>query len=287
LVGVDGSSSAKVALDWAAREAVRRDVALTVVAVCPPPVMLLTPEIPMPAEFLAERERRYREYLDDARKVAEEAMRNGRAVEVRTETPAGPTVPVLVEMTKEAELVVVGSRGLGAVSRVLLGSVSAGLLRHAHCPVAVIHDEDPLMAGAPATAPVVVGIDGSPASELAIEIAFDAASRRGVELVAVHAISDSDLLELPRSDYSALEAEANELLAERLAGWGERYPDVAVRRVVEWARPAACLVRHSEDAQLLVVGSHGRGGFAGMVLGSVGFSVAQAVRMPVIVARAR
>ncbi|HEX5144315.1 MAG TPA: universal stress protein [Mycobacterium sp.] len=287
LVGVDGSSSAKVAVDWAAREAVFRDVALTVVAVCPPPAMLLMPEMPMPGEFLAHQERRCREYLDDARKVAEEAMSDGRAVDIRTEMPTGPIVPVLVEMTKDAELVVAGSRGLGAVSRVLLGSVSSGLLRHAHCPVAVIHDEDPLMAGPPATAPVVVGIDGSPASELATAIAFDAASRRGVELVAVHAISDSDLMELPRSDYSALESQANEILAERLAGWGERYPDVAVRRVVEWARPAACLVKHSESAQLLVVGSHGRGGFAGMVLGSVGFSVAQAVRMPVIVARAR
>ena len=82
-------------------------------------------------------------------------------------------------------MIVVGCRGLGAIGR-LMGSVSWGVVHHAHCPVAVIHDEDPLMP-TPAMAPVVVGIDGSPASEAATAIAFEEASRRGVELVAVHA----------------------------------------------------------------------------------------------------
>ena len=86
-------------------------------------------------------------------------------------------------------MVVVGCRGLGAIGRRVLGSVSWGLVHHAHCPVAVIHDEDPLMPQ-PAMAPVVVGIDGSPASESATAIALEEASRRGVELVAVHAWSD-------------------------------------------------------------------------------------------------
>jgi nucleotide-binding universal stress UspA family protein len=137
----------------------------------------------------------------------------------------------------------------------------------------------------PAQAPVVLGVDGSPASELATGIAYDAASRRGVELVVVHAISDSDLIEMPRADYATLEQQAHEMLGERLAGWAERYPDVTVRRVVVWARPAKALIEQSEKAQLVVVGSHGRGGFTGMLLGSVGFAVAQAARMPVIVAR--
>ena len=93
-------------------------------------------------------------------------------------------------------MIVVGCRGLGAIGRRLLGSVSWGLVHHAHCPVAVIHDEDPLMP-TPAMAPVVVGIDGSPASEAATAIAFEEASRRGVELVAVHAWSDFAVAELP------------------------------------------------------------------------------------------
>ena len=97
-------------------------------------------------------------------------------------------------------MIVVGCRGRGALRRRLLGSVSSGLVHHAHCPVAVIHDwghlpragEDPLMPH-PARAPVVVGIDGSPASESATAIAFDEASRRKVELVAVYAFSDIDV----------------------------------------------------------------------------------------------
>ena len=99
-------------------------------------------------------------------------------------------------------MIVVGCRGLGAIGRRLLGSVSSGLVHHAHCPVAVIHDEDPLMPH-PAKAPVVVGIDGSPASEPATAIAFEEASRRGVELVAVHAWSDyADHRSCPASTWS-------------------------------------------------------------------------------------
>jgi nucleotide-binding universal stress UspA family protein len=120
---------------------------------------------------------------------------------------------------------------------------------------------------------------------MATDIAFDAASRRGVELVAVHAVSDADILEVPGVDYNSLEQAAHEILGERLAGRQERYPDVKVRRVVTWARPSNALVEQSEKAQLLVVGSRGRGTFAGLLLGSVSSAVAQAVRMPVIVAR--
>ena len=93
-------------------------------------------------------------------------------------------------------MIVVGCRGLGAIGRRLLGSVSSGLVHHAHCPVAVIHDEDPMMPH-PSEAPVVVGIDGSPASEQATAIAFEEASRRGVDLVAVHAWSDFSAFDLP------------------------------------------------------------------------------------------
>jgi len=282
IVGVDGSAPARVAVDWAAREAAARNVGVTLVSVNSPARALMWTDMAIPAEFIALAEQRDTEALEDATRVVDEAT--GGSVDVRTERLTGPTVSTLADISKDAELLVVGSRGLGAVSRALLGSVSAGLLRHAHCPVAVIHDADPV-APIPAQAPVVLGVDGSPASEAATAIAFDAASRRGVELVVVHAISDADLIEMPRADYAELEQQAHELLGERLAGWGEQYPDVRVRRVVVWARPANALVENAEAAQLLVVGSHGRGGFAGMLLGSVGFAVAQAVRVPVIVAR--
>jgi nucleotide-binding universal stress UspA family protein len=195
-----------------------------------------------------------------------------------------PVVPVLVDLSKDTDLVVVGSRGRGPVARSLLGSVSSSVVRHAHCPVAVIRDEDPLMPY-PTQAPVVVGIDGSPVSELATAIAFQEASRRGVDLVALHAWSDVEVTDYPAIDWPAMKPAAEEILAERLAGWQERYPDVTVRRVVERDHPIQHLVSQSESAQLVVVGSHGRGGFAGMLLGSVSAAVAHSARMPVIVAR--
>lgn len=284
LVGVDGSPSAKVAVDWAAREAALRNVPLTLVYVLSPPVLMMWPEVPMPPEYGTWQEDQGKTFLNAATAVAQEAAGGTGRLVIHTEMPTGPTLATLVDLTEDAELTVVGSRGRGALARGILGSVSSGLVRHAHCPVAIIHDEDPLMEN-PAGAPVVVGIDGSPASELATDIAFDAASRRGVDLIAVHAVSDADVTELPGVDYMSLEQQAHEVLAERLAGWQERYPDVTVHRKVTWSRPANALVEQSEKAQLLVVGSHGRGTFAGLLLGSVSSAVAQAVRMPVIVAR--
>ena len=162
--------------------------------------------------------------------------------------------------------------------------MSAGLVQRAHCPVAVVHDEDPLMPH-PAQAPVLVGIDGSPASELATAIAFDEASRRHVDLVALHAWSDAGALDFPGMDWSTMKSSEDEVLAERLAGWQEHYPDVSIHRLVVCGHPARELIEHSEETQLVVVGSHGLGGFAGMLLGSVSAAVVQAARMPVIVAR--
>jgi nucleotide-binding universal stress UspA family protein len=157
-------------------------------------------------------------------------------------------------------------------------------MHHAHCRVAVIGDAVPV-GPKDLRGPVVVGIDGSPASELATAIAFDEASRRRVDLVAMHAWRDPDLSKGMDMDWSALQSIAIKNLTERLAGWRERYPDVTVHPHVVWDNPAHHLLGEAKSAQLLVVGSHGRGGFAGMVLGSVSTAVAQAARIPVIVAR--
>jgi nucleotide-binding universal stress UspA family protein len=162
-------------------------------------------------------------------------------------------------------------------------SVSSGLVHHAYCPVAVIHDEVPAHSGWP----VLLGVDGSPASERATGIAFEEASWRKTDLVALHAWNDAEVSSIPSLEWSALENRADEILAERLAGSGERYPDVAVRRVVVWDYPARHLIERSEMAQLVVVGSHGRGGFAGMLLGSVSTAVAHGACTPVIVGRER
>jgi nucleotide-binding universal stress UspA family protein len=283
VVGVDGSSVSKVAVDWAARDAARRGVALKLVNVLVPPAVMAFPEVPMPAGYLDWQEEAGAKLLEAARATVEQAV-GDTPVEVSTDMIAGPAVPVLEELSTEAQMIVVGCRGRGTLARSLLGSISTGLAHHAHCPVAIIHDEDPLMPH-PSQAPVVVGVDGSPASEYALAIAFEQASFRGVDLVAVHAWGDTGMLEFPGTDWSTLQEVGEQTLSERLAGWRERYPDVLVRRVVVPDRPAHQLIEQSESAQLLVVGSHGRGGFAGMLLGSVSTAVLHSARMPVIIAR--
>lgn len=228
--------------------------------------------------------------IDDAMKIIEESCQQRGPAQIHSEMPSAAAVPALVDLSRDAELVVVGRRGNGTLRGRPLGSVSSALVHHAQCPVAIIHDEDPLMAH-PAQAPVLVGIDGSPASELATAIAFDEASRRKVGLVVLHAWSDvgvfDDVVDSGEIGWPALKSVEDETMAERMAGWRERYPDVSVRRIIVRDEPARQLVDQSESAQLVVIGSHGRGGFAGMLLGAVSAAVVQLVRIPVIVARQR
>ena len=283
VVGIDGSPPSNAAVCWAARDAAMRRVPLTVAHMVSE-IAPIYPGIGLSAGVTVWQEEQGRQVLEQAVKLAEEAIGADREIEIKSELRCAPPIPTLIEMSQEAEMLVVGSNGRGALGRFLLGSVSSSLARSAHCPVAVIRDEDPLMPH-PAQAPVLVGIDGSPASELAVAIAFDEASRRGVELTALHAWSDVDVFELPGIDWSAVKSEAERSLAEQLAGWQERYPDVTVHRLLVADRPARQLIEKSESAQLVVVGSHGRGGLSGALLGSVSNAIVHSVRMPVIVAR--
>jgi nucleotide-binding universal stress UspA family protein len=244
--------------------------------------MMTFPETPMPPGYMEWQEQQGKRFIQDAIKIVEQST--GGPPQVGSEIAIGPTVPTLVDLSKEAVMMVVGSRGHGWLHRSLMGSVSSNLVRHAHCPVAVIHDAGSSMHH-PSGAPVVVGVDGSSVSNTATAMAFEEASFRGVELVAVYAWHDAHVFDVPGIDVSAMQNDGERILAEQLAGWQERYPDVRVRRVVVCDRPADQLLEQSQAAQLMVVGSHGRGGFAGMLLGSVSIAVVQSARIPVIVAR--
>ena len=281
LVCVDGSAASDAAVAWAAREAGLRHTPVTLMHAVAPivvgfPVGQLYDEMPDWQKEAGQ------QVIDQAQKTLSASLGDSESPEIRTEMVYSNVAPALIAASEDAFMVVVGGEGLGALGRLLLGSVTTALLHHAHCPVAVIHCDD---TAADSHAPVLLGVDGSPASEVATALAFDEASRRGVELVALHAWSDVGVFPMLGMDWRDSEAKGQEILAERLAGWREQYPDVHVKRVLCCDQPSRWLLKESAHAQLVVVGSHGRGGFAGMLLGSVSSHVAQSAMVPVIVVR--
>lgn len=288
LVGVDGSAAALGAVRWAACDAALRNVPLTLVHV----VDAGLPEwfeVAAPTGSRQRQGQRARGFIESAIEVAEESTGECGPVKIDIKLFHSATVSTLVDISRGVRMVVVGYRGRGGrLARGFLGSVSSALVYHAHCPVAVIHD-DKAMIGNVARAPVLVGIDGSPASEAATAIAFEEAFRRRVGLMALHAWMDPWISGSKRSfqdsKWDAALSEEEETLAERLAGWHERYPDVGIRRRIEIGDPARWLLEASERAQLMVVGSHGCSRSRGMLLGSVGAAVVNSAKIPVIAAR--
>ena len=282
LVAVDGSPESDAAVRWATEEAVLHDAPITLAHVVVP-VVTSWPVRSLQTEFNQWQEDNARQVLDQAEQIVRASHDESALPDVHTEVLHDYDVSALVTASKQARMVVVGSRGLGAVGRAVLGSVSSGLVHHARCPVAIVHADQ---AQAPdRTSPVLLGIDGSPASEAATALAFDEASRRNVDLVALHAWSDVGIFPIVGMNWHEYEDEGHEVLGERLAGWQEQYPDVHVRRRIVCDKPIRWLIEESQQAQLVVVGSHGRGGFPGMLLGSVSSAVAQSANAPVIVVR--
>jgi len=284
LVCVDGSAAALGAVRWAARDAALQNAPLTLVHLS---------DAPLPEWLAAGGRQRQGDRTDDvidaAVRVAEASADGYGPLQIDTKVLNSAPIPTLVDLSAHVEMVVVGYRGHGGVSaRGGLGSVSSALVYHAHCPVAVVHD-DQTDIGNVARAPVLVGIDGSPASEAATAIALAAAARRGVGLMALHAWTEpwvsSSRPSFQDSKWDAQLSEEEESLAERLAGWHERYPDVPITRTVEIGDPARCLIEASKRAQLLVVGSHGCSRLRGTLLGSVGAAAVNKAKVPVIVAR--
>jgi nucleotide-binding universal stress UspA family protein len=183
--------------------------------------------------------------------------------------------PALIEQSRGAEAVVVGHRGLGGFAELLVGSVGTQVAGYASGPVLIVRPH----AMGNADAPVVVGVDGSPGCAPALEFAVDEAAGRALPLVAVYVHAD-------KGPEWAREAET--LLEMAVAPWLARHPAVEVRQRV-WPGTDAerAFVDASRGASLLVVGSRGRGGFTGLLLGSVSQALVHHARCPIAVVHAR
>ena len=175
-------------------------------------------------------------------------------------------------------MVVLGRRGLGEFTDGLIGSATSAVARHAQCPVAVIDGWSRVADG---TGPVVVGVDGSPSSARAVGLAFEECSLHNTELIALHAWSDQDLSKLPVGVEQTME---RSVLEAGVAEWCERFPDVPVRQTLVRDRPVRHLLEMADEAQMIVIGSRGRGGFPGMTLGSTSAALVHITPCPLLIA---
>ncbi len=281
VAGVDGSPSSLAAADQAAAAAVTRSRPLLLVHGYLHPLGYGVPlnpyDLGVPAPT-AEAERMLE------RVAADLAERHpGLRVEVR-QVAGGPGA-ALVEESRRAELVVVGSRGVGGFAGLLLGSVGGQLAQHGHCPVLVVR---PAQEPIPVGGPVLVGVDGSESAAYAVELAADEADRRDAELVLVHVRAPERGAAAPEAAADATtagRAEAAEVLNAAASRVRSAHPRLRVtERAVVAASPETALREASGDASLVVVGSRGRGGFTGLLLGSVSQALVQHAHCPVLVA---
>lgn len=283
VAGIDGSSSALDATRWAAREAARRKTALRLLHACHLPAANTRSPISLPRGFADALVAYGDDWLQDARSAATEVVPE---LAVDTVSSTGNPVVELLMASETAQLVVLGSRGLGGFSSLLVGSVAVAVAARAHCPVIVVRGD----AESPArhTAPVFVGVDGSEAGGDAIGFAFEAAELRGVPLIAVHAWTYATIEEawpeVPLKVSEAdIEADRRRVLAERLADWQRKYPGVVTEQRVVRGRPARTLLAEAADAQLIVVGTHGKTALTGLGLGSVSQAALHHAKCPVAV----
>ncbi|MGW3807377.1 universal stress protein [Micromonospora sp. NPDC005113] len=279
LVGYDGSTDASVALDWALDEARHsgQPVRLAYVFEWLTVAGWVGPGV-APGVWPDDTARRQVEEL--VRKAATQAAAAHPGLTVTGEVYDGPPALVLQERSAEAGLLVLGSRGHGGFGGLLVGSTAVAVAAHGHCPVVVVRDG---ASGAPADAsggPVAVGVDGSEPSLVALGFAAERAAQRRVPLRVLHAWTQG-----PGGAAGAPDERA--AVEQSLEPWRRTYPDLAVTVDLVPGSPAAMLIEASRDARLVVVGSRGRGGLAGMLLGSVSQQLIQHAHCPVAVVRER
>jgi len=279
VVGFDGSETSLLTARWAAAEAELRGIGLTLVNALIPPTSGGTfgPGMAVGLDTLEEIRSAAQRSLDEVAKTLP-------GPDIQSIVQIGSPTGVLLEASETADLVVVGSRGHGGFKELLLGSVSAQLVAHADCPVIVVrHEVDA------AHDTVVVGLDGSAASNAALGFAFETAALHKWTLLAVHAwdIPSYDLVILPNTpvpmDFANISDSEVRLAAEVLAGFEAEYPDVKIEQLVTRGNAARALLEASPNAAMIVVGTRGHGQVMSSVLGSVSHAVLHKAKVPVAV----
>ncbi|MFN8184515.1 MAG: universal stress protein [Candidatus Nanopelagicales bacterium] len=271
IVGYDGSEGSTQALRWAAQAAKDRGRTLEVLTTWTMPAADLG--IGAPASL---QEELVEEMRGEAQTTNDQGVQIAADMGVNAvgEIVVGRTAAALVKRSEGAELAVVGSHGSGGLTGFLLGSVSRQVATHAHCPTVVVR---PLAEDADG---IVVGVDGSPHSLKALAWAFEQASFSQKSLHVLHSWEIPptwSMVEVPSYEPEVLirdygNAELRDT-SEAMSGFREKYPDVKVRQEVVKGSPVKSLVKASQGAALLVVGSRGLGGFRGLLLGSVSHAV--------------
>lgn len=283
VVGVDGSSASRDALRWALEEARLWHGAIEAVHAWSYPVMTYAPGIVPPPTFA-------REDLEaEARHVLNTTIDTvmGDAtpdLPVDRVVVEGSAAKQLIERARHADMLVVGHRGHGGFTGLLLGSVAEQCAVHASCPSVIIRPMDQAEAAGPGhPTRIVVGVDGSEPARRALHWAAQEAQRRGADLQVVHAwhppIQPLGLV-LPAVDHASSEANGKALLDAATSAVGTR-PTIVEPILIE-GLAARSLLEVAAGAALLVVGSRGRGGFAGLLLGSVSSQVLHHARCPLV-----
>lgn len=279
VVGVDGSDQSMCAVEWAAEEALRRDLRLRLVHVEPEWLY----DEPSETRAAALREWLLTGAGDMLHRAVTTARRRSPHVVVETEHLTGQVARVLLERSDDAAMIAVGCRGAGAAAGLLLGSTTLQVVTHTKIPAVVVRQPPGAARGE-----IVVGADGSAVSEPAIGFAFEEAALRRTRLRTIHVWSHpasrwpGDMRPLVYDPQLIAEEELSRVERSE-AGWREKFPDVEVVSEAVHGRPAAVLAGASVRADLLVVGTRGRGGFTGLLLGSVSHALLHQAQCPLAV----